>query len=105
MDDCLILLMLSSFFLASPPLPRLVQDYMEGCGDSLDLVPIAAWHGKGKRKGAYGESSNHRRSRRCHRACEYFHPDGKRRSASVRRLPAALVLFWRKTTSFCGRRC
>jgi len=27
---------------------------MDGCGDSLDLVPIAAWFGKGKRKGAYG---------------------------------------------------
>jgi hypothetical protein len=30
------------------------QDYMDGCGDSLDLVPIAAWLGKGKRKGHYG---------------------------------------------------
>jgi DNA ligase-1 len=27
---------------------------MDGCGDSLDLVPIAAWLGKGKRKGHYG---------------------------------------------------
>ena len=27
---------------------------MDGCGDSLDLVPIAAWNGKGKRTGKYG---------------------------------------------------
>lgn len=33
---------------------KLKKDYMEGLTDTFDLVPIAAWHGKGKRTGNYG---------------------------------------------------
>ncbi|CAN1160862.1 DNA ligase 6 [Linum perenne] len=32
---------------------KVKRDYVEGLGDSLDLVPIGAWHGNGRKAGWY----------------------------------------------------
>ena len=35
----------------SPCVPQVKRDYIEGLHDTLDLVPIGAWHGNGRKTG------------------------------------------------------
>lgn len=43
-----------TYFSSSSTHTQLKKDYLEGVGDTLDLVVIGAFHGSGKRAGKYG---------------------------------------------------